>query len=288
MKKQAALLLGVVMLALSGTASAGAEEAPSCALSVGTTEIHVLSLVRRDLKAAILQPATAQQKEAVARAYPEGAVHNSLNVLLLRGNGVLALVDTGYDWTTAELDAALQRAGVTTRDITHVILTHAHGDHVGGLIRDGKPTFPQAKILFSRKELAYWTNPANKAAAPEGIRRIFSDVEAVRRLYGERVSAFDAGGPVCAELPDVQAVDEAGHTPGHVGIMATANGKTFLFWADLLHAFDVQTAFPAVSSSYDMDPEAAARVRAELLDRARAGGWLVTGAHVPFVRPRAL
>lgn len=287
MKKYAALFLGVAMLALSAIPASG-KEAPYDEFSLGTTRIQVLSLVEKDLKAAILQPATEAQRAAIARAYPEGAVRNFLNVLLLRGNGIVALVDTGFVWTEPELDAALRHAGITPEDITHVVLTHAHSDHIGGLLREGQPSFPKAKILFSRKELAYWTSPANRAAASEGARKIFQEMDVILREYGDRISAIEPGTDIWKELPGIQAVDEAGHTPGHIGIRITGDGKTFVFWADLLHAFAVQADMPSLSSDYDMDPAAAARQRTDMLRQARAEGWLITGSHVPFVQPRTL
>lgn len=73
-------------------------------------------------------------------------------------------------------------------------------------------------------------------------------------------------------------MDEAGHTPGYVGIMMKYGGDTCLFWNDLLHAFDAQEAMPSVSASFDMDPDAAARVREDTLKSVRAGGWLVVGS----------
>lgn len=213
MKKYAALFLGVAMLALSAIPASG-KEAPYYEFSLGSAQIQVLSLVEKDLKAAILQPGTEAQRTAIARAYPEGNIRNFLNVLLLRGNGIVALVDTGFVWTGAELDAALRHAGITPEDITHVVLTHAHSDHVGGLLREGQPSFPKAKILFSRKELAYWTNPANRAAASEGARKIFQEMDIILREYGDRVSGIEPGTDIWKELPGIQAVDEAGHTPG--------------------------------------------------------------------------
>ena len=282
------LFLGVIMVMLAAPVFSPARADPGRTLCLGGTEIQVLSVVRNALKASILQPATDAQRQKITEAYPEGLIHNSLNVLLLRGQGVVALVDAGYDRTVPELLAALNGAGVAPQDVTHVILTHAHGDHIGGLLQNGRPTFPRAQLLFSRKELAHWTSPELRAAAPEGARRPFDAVGAVVQAYGDRVSGFTPGTDLCSGLPGVQAVDESGHTPGHVGIMLRADGKTFLFWGDLLHAFDVQAVFPSVSSSYDMDPAAAAQVRTQLLQQARAEGWLVAGSHVPFVEPQTL
>ena len=280
------LLLGVVMVVFAAPALVHAKEAPQGALHMGGVEIQALSVVRNELQAGILKPETDAQRQKIAADYPQGLIRNSLNVLLLRGNGVVALVDTGYARTVPELLAALQGAGVTPQDVTHVILTHAHGDHIGGLLQDGRPVFPKAQILFSKKELEHWTSPARQAAAPENARGIFAAVGAVVQAYGERVASFTPGSDICAGLPGIQAIDESGHTPGHVGIMAKADGKTFLFWSDLLHAFDVQAAYPAVSASYDMDPAAAAQVRTRILQQARDGGWLVTGSHVPVVQPQ--
>ena len=288
MWKQTVQLLGVLMMMFSAVTSASAGDVMSYEGSVGEVNVRVMALGKKELKADILRPGNEEQKAAVAACYPDGTIGNYLNLLLLRGHGVAALVDTGFEWTGKELDAALAQAGLSLGDVTHVLITHAHTDHVGGLLRDGKPVFPSAQILFSAKELAYWTNPAAKAAAAGGARATFETVADVVRLYGERVRTFEPGTDLFSQLPGVRAVDEPGHTPGHVGIMVTSGKDTFLFWSDVLHAFDVQTKYPSVSTSFDMNAEEAARVRREILDRARAEGWLVVGTHVPFVQPRVL
>ncbi len=281
-------LMGVCMMVTTGSMSAQAGGIPFNEFSVGEVNLRVMSLVQKDLNSSILMPSTEEQKKAVAAAYPDGAVHNVLNVLLIRVPGAVALVDTGYDWTDAQMDEALREAGLDRGDVTHVIITHAHGDHVGGLVKDGRASFPSAVVLFPERELSYWTSEANRQAAKGGAVKIFENVANIAAAYKGRVATFEAGESVCAQLPGVLAVDEAGHTPGHVGIMVSAEGRTFVFWSDLLHAFDVQAAHPAVSASFDMDPAAAARVREDMLNRARKEGWLVTGSHVPFTGPRVL
>ncbi len=288
MWKYAVQLLGVLMMAASTTSPAQAGDIPFHESVVGKVNVRVISLVQKDLNPAILLASTEEQKAEVESFYPDGAIHNVLNVLLLRVGDAAALVDTGFDWTDEQMDAALAQAGLGREDVTHVIVTHAHGDHVGGLVRDGRAAFPAATVLFSEKELGYWTSADNRSAASGGALRIFENVSNILRVYGDRVRTFVPGKDVCAELPGVQAVEETGHTPGHVGIMTAAEGRTFVFWSDLLHAFDMQTAHPSVSTSFDMDPEAAARVREDMLNRARTEGWLVVGSHVPFTAPRVL
>lgn len=288
MWKKIVQLLGVLMMTVSTTGPAQAENVPFHEFVMGDVHVRVISLAQQNLKASILRPAADEQKTVIARAYPDGEVHNVLNVLLLRGNGVAALVDTGYDWTVDTLEAALAQAGLAKEDVTHVVITHAHGDHVGGLVRNGEAVFPRAAVLFSEKELAAWSDAEAAKNASDGMRRMFESVDGIRRAYGDRIRTFVPGTDFFPTLPGVRAVDEAGHTPGHVGVMISAEGRTFLFWSDLLHAFDAQQAVPSVSASFDMDPEAAARVREDTLNRARAEGWLVVGSHVPFTQPRIL
>ena len=155
-------------------------------------------------------------------------------------------------------------------------------------MRDGKAVFPSAALLFSEKELAAWSDAEAAKNASEGMRKIVESVAGIRSVYGERIRTFVPGEDLFSALPGIQAVDEAGHTPGHVGIMGKSGGSTFLFWSDLLLAFDAQMAMPSVSASFDMDPGAAARIRENTLNRARAEGWLVIGSHVPFTQPRVL
>ena len=288
MWKQVVQLLGVLMMTTSMPVPARADDVPFYEFSMGDVNVRVVSLVQKDLNASILRAVTGEEKAAVARAYPDGAVHNVLNVLLLRGNGVTALVDTGYDWSVGALDAALAQANLGRQDVTHVVVTHAHGDHVGGLTQDKKAVFPRATVLFSEKELAAWTDAEDAKSAPAGLSRMFESVADICAAYGERVRTFAPGTALFPELPGVQAVDEAGHTPRHVGVMIREDDRVFLFWSDLLHAFDAQQAMPSVSASFDMDPAAAARVREDLLNRARAEGWLVVGSHVPFTEPCVL
>ena len=184
--------------------------------------------MQKDLNASILLPGTAQQKKAVADAYPDGAIHNVLNVCCFCARPAWRRWwTTGFDWTDAQMDEALRGAGLERNDVTHVIVTHAHGDHVGGLVKDGRAAFPSAVVLFPERELSYWTSEANRQAAKGGAVKIFENVANIVAAYKGRVATFEAGESVCAQLPGVLAVDEAGHTPGHVGIMISGEDRTF-------------------------------------------------------------
>lgn len=249
---------------------------------MGNVDVWVLSLGWKEQKVSIQNPRTEAEKKATP------VQHNSLNVLLLRSKGLTILVDTGLPNTTNELYAALLRAGVSPESITHVLLTHAHPDHTGGLLQQGRAAFPKAKLLMPKAELEYWLNPANKAKASPNTRPIFDNLPKILAEYKNKVFSFTPEMELFPELPQLRAMDAAGHTPGHVAFRLTEDGKTFLFWGDLVHAFDLQTAHPEISSSYDQDTVAAAKTRERILNQAKQGGWQISGSHVPFVQPRVL
>lgn len=280
--------LFVILCLFLQTGSARGQESLLHKFVMGDMELAVLSLGWQDMQTSILRTTDEDEKAAVDRAYPKGTIRNSQNVLLIRTQDAAVLVDTGFPKTVKELYASLLRAGTSPEKITHIVITHAHGDHIGGLAQQGRATFPNAKLLFPKAELDYWLDAAARAAAPKNGQAIFADMKKLLQLYKGRIFSFMPGSDLFDGLPGVQALDMSGHTPGHVGIAVTDQDKTFFFWADLLHAFAVQAEYPDVAAVYDMDPVSAARVRKTFLDRARAEEWLVCGSHVPFVQPIVL
>lgn len=250
---------------------------------LNTVDVWGIATTWRDQPAEVLQPQTTQQKEAVARIYPDGKMRNALNVMLVRGPDYLALVDTGLPANLPQLKEGITAAGFTVEDVTHVIITHAHGDHVGGLTVDGTAVFPKAKVVFSERELNFWMNPANAAQTPERARPIFTQLPAVLKPYEGRVETV---APEMEFLPGLRLVEAYGHTPGHVGVLVRPEGTPgLLFWGDLVHGMLVQLEYPDVATAYDVDPAASIHARKALLARAAKEKWLVTGVHVPAVAP---
>ncbi len=286
--KSPLFFLFVTLCLFLQTGNARGQESLLHKFTLGDMELAVLSLGWQDMQTSILKTASEDEKAAVDRAYPKGIIRNSQNVLLIRTKDATVLIDTGFPKTVRELYASLLRAGTSSEKVTHIVITHAHGDHIGGLILQGKAAFPNAKLLFPKAELEYWLDSANKNSSPKSSQAIFADMKKLLQLYKGRIFSFMPGSDLFADLPGIQPLDAGGHTPGHVGIVVTAQDKTFFFWADLLHAFDVQAEYPDIAAVYDMDPVAAARVRETFLNRARAEKWLVCGSHVPFVQPIVL
>lgn len=195
------------------------------------------------------------------------AAPSSVNVIVLRRGGRDVLVDAGNGGTRGAMLSVLRTAGIQPDAIKDILLTHMHGDHIGGLTdASGSAVFPNATLHVSLPERDHWL----KQPGRNGIqaRKVFA-------AYAGRVKTFAFGEN---PLPGVTALDASGHTPGHTAFETDA----LLIIGDLLHAAAIQIPRPEVSSTYDVDPAKAAATRLRLYERAAASGKPVAGMHLPY------
>ncbi len=192
---------------------------------------------------------------------------SSINAFLLRHEGRDILVDAGNGGTRGSLLATLKAAAIQPDAIEDILLTHMHGDHIGGLIDvSGAAVFPKATLHVSEPERAYWLEQPGRNGTL--ARKVLA-------AYTGRVKTFAFGE---APLPGVIALDASGHTPGHTAYETNA----VLIVGDLLHAAAVQIPRPEVSSTYDVDPVKAAETRLRLYGRAADSGKPIVGMHLPY------
>jgi len=225
-------------------------------------------------------PADVLQKFA-----PDSTFANSVRAFLIKTDKEIYLVDTGFGRNVFSLMDSL---GVTPDMVTSVLITHMHGDHIGGLLIDGKPTFPNAKIVVSAKEFEYWTSKTEMTKLPENRRGNFTVAQKIFDLYGHRVHvqqpavlALD-GNNSYQEFPDgIQMIAAYGHTPGHVMYLVKDGAQQLLIWGDLMHAYEIQTAHPEISVKYDIDPIMASQTRIQVLKYVKAQNIPAIGMHMP-------
>jgi glyoxylase-like metal-dependent hydrolase (beta-lactamase superfamily II) len=197
-------------------------------------------------------------------------------ILIDAGSGHSLGLDTGYVATN------LAAAVIDPSDIDHVLLTHLHPDHVGGLISaDGEAVFSHATIHASEAEAHHWLDP-DRAAAATGVEQLVHDTAACAvapyRDTGRFVT-FDDCGEV---IPGVRPVNLAGHTPGHTGYLLGEGEATVLFWGDTVHCHTVQLRRPSVTMVADSDEPAAIAARHKALNLVSSNRWWVGAAHLPF------
>ena len=280
--KAVCCMYAALSLLCAAPGPAGAKEETMGKVKIGAMEVFILSDGDRDLDAKLFLATDPDRRAAVEKIYPDGAAHNTLNVFLIKSGHRLILVDAGGGTVLGpnpgKLPEGLAQAGFAPADITDVILTHAHRDHLGGLGPGGRQAFPQAVVHLAKPEYDFWMNPENEAKAPERARPNFAIVRDMLNLYPGRVQTFEPG----AELfPGIATLPAYGHTPGHVAVLVGSQGQHLLIWGDLLHGLDLQLARPDMAIAFDIDPDLAVKSRQGLLARAAKEKWLVSGAHVP-------
>lgn len=225
-----------------------------------------------------IDPVDASKLQQDAGVNDLSSIH--INCYLVRGRGRTILIDAGaggFKQWGGKLKANLALAGVHASDIDTILLTHAHPDHVGGLLdSSGGAAFPNAELVVHKHEVSFWEDDSNLARASERARGNFLFAREVFDQYRENMRTF-AGSEV---LPGISAMPLLGHTAGHSGYRIESDQRSLLVWGDIVHVPPIQIARPEVSIAFDHDPLLAAETRSKLLDVVSSDKLLIAGMHL--------
>ncbi|MEX0318793.1 MAG: MBL fold metallo-hydrolase [Ruegeria sp.] len=182
----------------------------------------------------------------------------------------LVLFDTGLG--QGGIGKALDAAGVSPDAINVVVITHMHPDHIGGMMTDGAPTFPNARYVTASAEYNFWSKM-------EAGNRVGDMVANLVTPLAEKMEFIDDGASVA---PGVTSVASFGHTPGHMCFMLESGGRQLLLTADLANHYVWSFARPDWAFSFDASPEDAAASRRKVLGMLAADKIPMIGYHMPF------
>ncbi|MBY5990257.1 MBL fold metallo-hydrolase [Roseovarius atlanticus] len=177
----------------------------------------------------------------------------------------LVLFDTGLN--AEGTTAALEAAGYSADMIDTVVITHMHGDHIGGLMDGDTPTFANAGYVTGSAEFDHWS-----AAGDDNF-------EAKVRPLAEQFTMIGDGD---AGFSGHTAMAAFGHTPGHMVHLIESEGESLMIAADFANHYVWSLAHPDWEVKFDMDKAAAAQTRKTLLDMLAAEKMPFVGYHMPW------
>ncbi|RFZ90970.1 MBL fold metallo-hydrolase [Mucilaginibacter conchicola] len=210
---------------------------------------------------------------------------SSTNVYLVRTGNKLVLIDAGAGQllgpTLGKLVNNLAKVGYKPEQIDAILITHFHVDHVGGLMQDGKLTFPNATIYAGQRDIDYWLSEENAKKAPADAKWLFDGAQksVSPSLKAGKTKALKAGETLFSVIKPLAT---PGHTPGHTSYILESKGQKMIFLGDIVHAVAVQFAKPAVTIHFDVDSPQAYAQRVKVFNAAASGKYWVAGAHLPF------
>lgn len=208
------------------------------------------------------------------------------NVWIIRSGARNILVDAGSGSFMGDaapgvgnLNERLHEAGTTAREITDVIVTHMHPDHIGGLLVGGQIAYPNAQFHVSNDEWGFWTSEELLSAAPEPNRPMIMGIQSIATAIKERVTfhqgAYDLGAGVSVE-------PAPGHTPGHMVVRVSSGGQQFFLLGDAVISQNLQFQYPEVYSAFDAVPDLSVKTRKDLFDMLAADNIAFSATHLAF------
>jgi glyoxylase-like metal-dependent hydrolase (beta-lactamase superfamily II) len=280
------VLLAVGATALTAQAATAVSEAKYQAFNIGSYRALALrdgALEEpNDGKSFVVGQPTAEVAAVLqAGGAPGDHFAFSIQPLLVHAGSHVLLFDTGagnnFGDIAGKLPDSLAAAGEKPANVTDIYISHAHGDHIGGLLTPaGALAFPNATIHMSAPEWAWLSGLSAEMAKNIGLPRLDALVAAIR----PKVVPFE---PEADLLPGVvKAVPITGHTPGHSGYRIGSGANTLLVFGDSLHSYIVSVQKPAWKIAFDSDQQTGAASRVALVKQSAASGQRLYAEHFPF------
>lgn len=290
---QSILFVGALQLFPTGYATAAVpqhvvqQQAGGYTVQVG--EIRITSLtdgsVPQDLHKLLKRTTADNIDKLLEQNFQANPVEASINAFLIELPGHKVLVDTGSGQlfgpgNGGRLIESMATKGIKPADITDILLTHAHSDHSGGMVKDGQRVFTNATVYIGKPDIDFFFNDENQQKT--GYDQSYFDIaQKTLKPYLDagKIKTFSGTQEI---LNGISGMVHPGHTPGSAFYTLVSKGEKITFVGDIIHVAAVQFPQPGVTIAYDQNPDLATEVRSKAFAAFANNKDLIAAPHLPF------
>ena len=231
-------------------------------------------------------PTFGQDKSAAAvhellklNGLPTSSFEHHFVPTLVNTGKHLVLFDTGNGKgrmaTAGHLRDLIAAAGYTPQQVGTVVIGHGHPDHICGLIHEGQPAYPNARIVFGEVEFSFWKKGQVRDARKETLELF----QRIAMPFENNATFINPNDEI---VPGIRALGAYGHSPGMLAFHVESDGQRLLIWGDVANHYVVSIQRPEWATGFDDLPDAAIATRKRILDMVATDKLAVAGFHMPF------